>query len=680
MLSRVRRLIGSVSVVQKEKEIVISGIPADVMTRDITRLWKTTRINIHMFTTASRNTLAFPLFFAPDVAYMLGELIEFRSRQVSARILVRIRDKLLSETWLADTVRTTDKRLDWSRLRNMAWTPKSFQEQYLKFYDDVVPRYHLTGNLLAGAAGSGKTFTGLCLAELLAADTVLIVCPKTATETVWEANINNVFKKQQTYWIYQHGKPYNNERFVVLHYEALETILRMVKQFKRGKVVVILDESHNLNEITAQRTQYFIELCKQLESQDVIWASGTPIKALGGESIPLLSTIDPYFTEEVQQCFKKIFGRDGNRGVDILRQRMGLVSFKIEKSELGLDKPVMKSLPVKIPNGSDYTLSALRQVMTEFIRERAVYYAKRRKEDEAYYERCLSLHEATLKTKQQKELFDQYRRLVKLIQKTPDVRQLGDEIQTCNRYELKTIVPTLPKDDRNTFKDVRSIIKYVELKIQGECLGRVLGRKRIQCHVDMVPYVDWKGVCESTDKKTVVFTSFVPALEACDKHLRSEGMKPAIVYGKTNNELRQTVQRFGRDEDLNPLVATYNSLSTAVPLIMADTMILLNSPFRAYVHEQAISRIHRLGAETQTHVWSAYLDTGDVPNISTRSSDILKWSQEQVEQIMGIKSPFSVADSADGVTVSAEGFGLEERVSIEEVIRPKTKAPAYTDW
>jgi hypothetical protein len=90
---------------------------------------------------------------------------------------------------------------------------------------------------------------------------------------------------------------------------------------------------------------------------------------------------------------------------------------------------------------------------------------------------------------------------------------------------------------------------------------------------------------------------------------------------------------------LNPLLATYASLSTGVRLTIADTMILLNSPFRAYILEQAISRIYRLGQDSQTYVYQCILDTGEVPNISTRSADILAWSTEQVEAIMGIKAP-----------------------------------------
>ena len=178
------------------------------------------------------------------------------------------------------------------------------------------------------------------------------------------------------------------------------------------------------------------------------------------------------------------------------------------------------------------------------------------------------------------------------------------------------------------------------LKIQGETLGRILGGKRIECHVAMVPHVDWVGIVESTQKKTIMFTSFVEALETSEAHVRKLGMTPIAVYGKTSNELASIVKRFDKEPKLNPLLATYASLATAVRLTMADTMLILNSPFRSYILEQAIARIYRIGQDSQTVVYTAVLDTGEAPNISTRSADILAWSQAMVEEITGVKSPF----------------------------------------
>lgn len=681
MFARIRRLLGNVKVVQTDREIIISGFPAETFQRDISKIWKTSRINAHMFTTASRHSLSFPLFFAPDVYYMLDVMTEHRSRWLDVRTLGKIKDLMLTETWLRNTLQEPPSRLDYGRQALFHYKPLDYQQLFLETYDRLTQQYGLKGYLLGAAAGSGKTYQSLLLAECLKAERILVVCPKNAVDRVWHRELNGLYKKPPSHWVYAHGKPYRGERVAVFHYEALERALELVPQLKSSNTVVILDESHNLNEISALRTQTFLQLVSEVGAADTLWMSGTPIKALGAESIPLLRSIDPYFTEDVEQRFRKIYGRDGNRGIDILSHRMGLITYKVEKHQLGLDKPVMKKLPVVMPNGKDYTLNAIRKDMQAFIDERFRYYKAREKVDHAFYNECLQIHEATLKDGRLKDALYQYRRDVRQIQDHGgDARFVAEEIKRANQYEKTQILPSLPKEHRDRFKDVKSVVKYLNLKIQGEALGRVLGRKRIQCHVDMIPYIDFKGVCQSTEKKTVVFTSFVEALEASKLHLEKEGLNPLVVYGKTGNELANTVKLFEKQEDLNPLIATYQSLSTAVPLVMADTMIMINAPFRAYIHEQAISRIHRLGADTQTVVYEAYLDTGAEPNISTRSNDILAWSQAQVEAILGIKSPFTIEESGDSLAVSSEAYDLSLEFRVTDILEDLSPVPIFDRW
>jgi hypothetical protein len=654
MLGGFRRLIGTIKVTATDRLIEVSGIPGDIMQRDILRIWKTSKVNEWMFSDFGKNSFSFNPFFAPEIVYILDTLVSTkRSRFTSTRVLTNLRDALEEHTWLKNTKPDADapERLNLKNLSRLKYTPLPFQQRFLETYSTLVTAYGLRGYLLAAAAGSGKTFTCCAVAECLDVDHVLVACPLNATERVWEKDgMLKLFKETPTYWIEAQGHEYRGEKYLIVHFESLGKIQHIAEMLrKEGKsVMVILDESHFLNELTSQRTQNFLEVDRMVDSQDTLWASGTPIKALGSECIPMLRSIDPRFNADAEMRFKKIYGSSANKGLDILKHRMGLISYKVEKSELKLADPIMKILPVTIPNGDAFTLESIKGLMQKFILERSRYYEGCRKEDEAFWKQCLSVHEASLKSTAARKGFSEYLRVLNIVVRTADPRYIGEEIRFCNVYEKKVFQPTLPREMVERFKETKTIIKYVSLKIQGECLGRVLGRARIECHVAMVPHVDFVGVCDSTTKKTVVFTSFVEALEAMDRHCSTVGLNPLTVYGKTNNELANTVARFESDVHINPLLATFNSLSTAVPLVMADNMIMLNDPFRAYINEQAISRIHRIGATTQTVVWKVRLDTGDRPNISTRSADILAWSQEMVEAIMGIKSPF-----AEGVAVEA---------------------------
>jgi SNF2 family DNA or RNA helicase len=330
--------------------------------------------------------------------------------------------------------------------------------------------------------------------------------------------------------------------------------------------------------------------------------------------------------------------------------------------------------------------------MRKFVNERLSFYKQTEKEDAQTFYSILDKYESIIKSPEERSDLATYRSNINLIIKAhhaKDLKSVKDESIFCNKIDKNKIIPTLSKSDKELFIHTKTLVKYASLKVQGECLGRILGGKRIQCHVDMVKGIDFVSICESTTKKTIVFTSFVDALKEVSLSCSNKGLEPVVVYGGTNNELNSIIQKFEKDKDINPLIATYNSLSTAVPLVMADTMIMLNMPFRDYIYQQAISRIHRLDADTQTYVYLISLDTGEEPNLSTRTTDILKWSQSQIEKIMGIKSPFEVTEDTNieglesftdlsTLSVSTEDYGIEIAVQSPRTNYPLK--PSFSFW
>lgn len=673
MISDTRRLIGSVRVEETDKLIKVSGIPSRLMSSDIQRIWGTTRISKHMFTRIGRSDMIFYRFYALEVFYALGELEKEPSAQTSVRTLRYIKKKLLEETWLRNTQKETEPFLDRRAVRALNLTLLDHQERFLDTFEQKTQQYNLNGYLLAGAPGSGKTITGLSLALALKADKVIVVSPKNAIYKVWEKTLKTNFRKPPTYWVSGDGKPIDPKvDYHIFHYESLEKALLLASRLRARRPVIILDESHNFNELGAVRTQRFIDLCERFNNPTVLWASGTPIKALGGEMVPFLRTIDPLFTEDTQEGFTRIFGRSKGYASDILANRLGEVTFKVGKREYSEANIEEHDHCVTIPNGNDYTLSSIKKDMRIFIEQRVQHYTEYRKKYEAdFFDALKWFEENEVVSSADEREYREYQRALTEIIKHYDPYKMKDEAKFCNHYELTVIAPTLPtRKMREDFKNARSVVKYVNLKIQGEALGRLLGRKRTECHLDMVEYVGLEKIILNSKKKTVIFTSYVEVADKAFSYLKSKGFKPLIVHGSTGEDLNKTVSEFETKFDANPMIATFKSLSTAVPLIVANTVVNLNAPFRDYEYQQAISRVDRLGQDTRVEIFNVILDTGEEVNISSRNKDILSWSKEQVAKLMGTDVDVNPEISIERMEVSFE----------EKKVVPKVKATFASQW
>jgi SNF2 family DNA or RNA helicase len=506
--------------------------------------------------------------------------------------------------------------------------------------------------LMDVAAGGGKTITNYALGHCLKADTRIYVVPKNSVHDVWLKTIRTLFRTPQDHWHSLSGtEPVAGTRHYIVHFDYLDKFLEFAKKNKGkfGQVFVAIDESHNFNEDSA-RTRYLIDLCSTVNARDVIHASGTPFKAMGSEAITLLKTVCPDFTPEVEASFRKLFGKEAKKALEILANRIGIVSFKVLKAEVETPGVDYFEKRIKIKNSADYTLNAVRERMTAFIAERLAMYKKQMREHEELYALCMDFHQKSIGSSNASlTLFAEYRRNIAIIRKGYDPITMKDLVMFCNRYELKTILPSLPEKYRKPFLNVRAIIKYVELKVMGEALSQVLGRMRIQCHLDMLPEMPLDEIIDNSKSKTVIFTSYVEVVKELEIRLREAGYKPLVVYGETNKDLPDIVKKFDTDPDANPLIATFKSLSTAVPLVSASTEVFTNSPFREYERTQAVARVDRVGQQHRCSIYDTFLDTDLEPNISTRSKDILAWSKQQVEAILGVQSPDDLEASLESL-------------------------------
>lgn len=673
MFSGIKRLIGAATVKEENGVITVEGVPADDIANDIQRIWATSRINNNMFIKFGKNSFSFYSFFAIEVRYVLVAIIQNPGRWTKVRAISHLVELLDTHTWIESLMHEHPPTLDYEQTKRLNVKLMPSQDEYFHVFSKVRPRFGLKGYMLASPPGTGKTIASSAVALGAKKDCIIVVAPKNAVYEVWTKTFEKFFRVVPKYWTtLMKGLPDDSHEFLVFHYESLGMALDYVERHKGRSYAIILDECHNMNSHESLRTIQFVKLCQMSNSDCITWMSGTPIKAIGSESIPFLKSIDPLFNDATAQAMMKIFGKSATRANDILANRIGLTTFKVEKA--AVVELTVNNIEHKFTfHGADrFTLDNIKAEIQAFVVERTEYYKKHFKEFESLYETCIKIFEGTLSGNQMAD-FNKYRDYIKTIRKGFDPVLHKEAARFCNVYEKKTIVPILPDKLKKPFLDARSVVKYVELKIRGEALGRILGRRRIDCFAAMVEHCGIEEYVDRSEKKTVIFTSYIDVVENLKQYFIDRGYKPLVVYGETVKDLPAIVKRFEEDIDANPLIATYDSLSTAVPLVMANTCILFNQPFREYIVNQATSRVARKGQDCVVHIVNVLLETGGKPNISTRSLDLVEWSRQQVDVIMGNTSAID--------DVALESFGIDpEGEDPAEIADTISNAPPSAIW
>ncbi|UQT03176.1 helicase [Serratia phage vB_SmaS-Totoro] len=635
ILNPIRSFIGSVKVEESGGKIRVSALKTKTMFEDIFSLWRTNRIATQMFLKVTPYQIEFYSFFAVEFVYIVDRLLEFpKLNKTSKRSLSSVKNAMLENTWLKDTLVDYDPILDRSKLKLFKYTPKEHQVEFFDKYDRVVPKFKLRGYTLAMKTGTGKTYSSLALSQMLHSDFTIIITLKRAVYQVWEKAMNNDFNTPPKYWIHDRDRELkgNPPPFLIFHVEDLRYFKEIASKFRGKKVTLILDESHTLNEETSQRNNIMYEAWKMIEPMSTIWASATPLKAYGSEAITMLRTIDPLMTDAVAEAFKKIYGKSSSKVFDIISHRLGNIVFK---ADVVKTDPKIERVPVKIPDAKRFLLSTLKEDMGKFINERLKYWDSKRSEAIKYYNESLAIFEKTLSTNQQKQQFALYRKMFNIVVKSTDYVAIKDTIVFVNKYEKNVLLPALDNERRKQLRTYLSAIKYVELKVRGECLGALVSKRREEAVLAIIKYAKLEEYIEAAEKKTVVFTSYVQVVEKCAEYLKTKGIDTLVVHGSSEGSADSEVKKFASGNS-QAMVTTFQSLSSAVPLTMANTILALNVPFRDYNMEQAIGRIDRIDQDAPTFVFEFILDTGKEENINSRTFDILQWSTEQVNAMLDI--------------------------------------------
>lgn len=630
--------------------VTVSRIYSENLREDIENSIWSKRPYRTMFHRKDTFSISFHEFFALEFYFILEKILNHPETFTSLTRIRQIQYLLLKNTWMANIDKPHPDIVDFKKLNLFKYVPENYQMEFLEKYNKTVPAYGLKGMLLAAEPGTGKTFNTTALAECIGADIIYIVSPGVAVDSVWRKSIaskDSFFKKPKTFWSTRENTTYAGQRYVACNYEALPALREFAYKHKTKKTVIILDESHNLNEMSAIRTNDFLALCQETNAQ-MLYASGTPIKALAYEAIPYFKAIDPLFTPEVEEIFKILYKGNAGAHTELLKRRLNITSHRVSDQVLNLPEAIVEEIRISTPNAKNFTLSAV-------LKDMKAYASVREKELIAQIPAChqnmktlVELAKSNIKASGDMAVYRDceidapgYWQDVTTLNsvKNGNYRPVVPEMARCKEFEKRYVLPNLQGKDKKEFKNCAAIVKYYILKVRGECLGRVLGQKQIEAYSELARHTPYSKIFEAGDKKTLVFTTFKEVVNAVYNDLKSKGYKPLRVYGEYIKDLTSIVDDFFTKPELDPLIATYASLSTAVPLIAADKIIIINPAYRDYIMKQTIARVRRKGANTQTRVFKIMLDTGEEPNICARADQIHQWSKQQANEVLNIAEP-----------------------------------------
>ena len=569
--------------------------------------------------------LQFPTFFALEIAMIFEDL----GYEYNVKHYLKIARFIRSKTWLKNLhLPVKEVPINVSNLKNIRYTLKPYQKDFIEMYPTLKERFNLNGYLLSFDQGLGKTLTAISLAECLDKDQVVIVCPNSLKEN-WAYEIKEYFYKyeDEKLWrdeVYVHGsKRYSftkKTKYIIVNLEAIPVVYDLISNRKDS--ILIVDEMHNVRNMKGKRTIELLDLKSKLGKTDVLLMSGTPIKALPNEIVPSLMLIDPLFTEEVAKLYFNCFNVDGTATKEIVNARFGMVMHRKTKKEvLTLPDKHIHELNFTVPNSNKYLSDVVSKEVEEVFSR--LYNTELERSDE------LRNNYINMIEKYSKAPYKEKKEYLKYL-KNPEYDYHESERERFDEFTKKYVIPNIyyPVDLKN-FKEAETAYVRMKERAMGKALGQIMHPRRKELYIQL--YENNKeeiiDMIHNATKKTVIFSTLLEVVDYISKDLTKQGIGNVKIVGGADNRMDK-IQAFKNDDDIEVLIATSQTLSTGVTLIEANQMFFFGTPWRSADYDQCCDRIYRIGQNTDVNIYNVLLDTGGKENLSTRMNDILKWSGE----------------------------------------------------
>ncbi len=565
-------------------------------------------------------TLSVHYFFAPEIFKLFKVMYEKTKR----RAYYEVTQLLLKETWMRH-INDPDVSIDISSLNDLKYELKDYQKSHISEYFNSKNKLQLRGCIMNFDPGMGKTFTAIALSLIIKKQTI-IFCPNSLI-SVWYDEIRNLIKKEVSICVIGESK-YDKDvdyDYYICNYEKADR----ASSYIRKNIMIILDEAHNIRNLDTIRAQAIVTLREVTRCSDISILTGTPVKGLLGELIPIIRLLDPKFDDNALQIFSKMFRKYTNFSYVLLRYRLEfLLDVKVKEEFLTLPEKIEEEVLLQVKDSNKYLISTIKEEITIYAQERLKVLNSSRTNNinkfKSGLEVCVKYKIITYEDMEfLMEMINDVRGkdLVAFIKSDNNARfkALYDKCLKFLKYYDKVLAEEFLQSKKSTMSDSQ--------KAMGEAMGKIFIGRKVEAIDDMVSenINIVTSIIKNAIKKTIIFSNFTAPLLKLEPLLKERGIDGVMATGLVK-DIPGAVKQFKTEEDKQVMYATIQKMCTGHTLIVANVVLFLDMPYRNADFLQAQDRAHRIGQDAPVYIYKILLDTGTDKNIITHSDDILKWS------------------------------------------------------
>lgn len=618
--------------------IVIKGLYFNTFVNDVRRIYKTDPIEAKLFFSILQSgmffkkvSIKFHKYFALDIYNMMDKLNYITGRSVYAEIMELIRAEPYVANYFKPILPLPSSISN--RLGQLSTKLFPFQEMFMQSYYNARVKLGLHGYLLAFEQGLGKTFTAIAASYAFDMVPAIITAPRSTLDG-WAKSILNMvpgIKPEEVKIIYEYNPNRDSHKwkYMICNYEQLEKAYEYAKYAVSAPKSLIIDECHNFRYMTTKRSQTLLKVKQDLGIQDVIAISGTPIKALAAELIPIIKLIDPSFTDDAETIFRRIYSKSNYDPISgsVLRKRLDLfIERRKQEEAMPLPPKERYAVEVTINDPSPYLIEQVKKDIWQYVNDNIKDFVQQSKPN---YDKLIDMvHNNSLYNDIEEGAKKEYLHLVYRRMNEPMTEQARLINDTIKEYEEEVFRPIDAGAYKSLLAQRRLCTSYTQI-----LLGKGIGKYFVKGKIHLISIMVKENVKEiakiirSAEKKTIIFSTYIEPLHSVKEALEAIGIGCVLHTG--GDDIRVTRDIFQNDNSVQCLLGTTASIGTGTDGLqfIADMMIFLNQPYRSADTEQCEARIHRKGQDASSvKIYFMKLKTKE-PNILEQERLINEWSR-----------------------------------------------------